>query len=129
MARTRCSQVVPKILTNGSPSRAEGINHTLDPTHRQARPPVDLPGFVGHSGGCGLSCDELAGQAHLLPSGWTIRPGGADVARDQTLPVHSAMLLAVTAPDYARRRHPVHQGSRAVENHMSRVQVEHSVLG
>jgi transposase-like protein len=25
------------------------------------------PRFTGHSGGCGLSCDELAGRAHFQP--------------------------------------------------------------
>ena len=25
------------------------------------------PRFTGHSGGCGLICDELAGRAHLQP--------------------------------------------------------------
>jgi hypothetical protein len=25
------------------------------------------PHFTGHSGGCGLSCDELAGRAHFQP--------------------------------------------------------------
>ena len=31
------------------------------------RPDWSCPRFTGHSGGCGLSCDELAGRAHLQP--------------------------------------------------------------
>lgn len=36
-----------------------------------ARPEIaagwSCPRFTGHSGGCGLSCDELAGRAHFQP--------------------------------------------------------------
>ncbi|WP_420535903.1 helix-turn-helix domain-containing protein [Cereibacter sphaeroides] len=40
-------------------------------TTRDVRPTEagqwSCPRFTGHSGGCGLGCDELAGRAHFQP--------------------------------------------------------------
>lgn len=74
---TMCSQKD----TDARWTRKHGKNHYGDKNHvnvdrkhkpvaalsRQRCGPWSCPCFTGHSGGCGLSCDELAGRAHLQP--------------------------------------------------------------
>lgn len=45
---------------------ARGREGRKDPW-RKSKGGWSCPRFAGHSGSCGLSCDELAGRAHLQP--------------------------------------------------------------
>nr|WP_089886601.1 hypothetical protein [Citreimonas salinaria] len=45
----------------------DGLNFADQPKPAAPQKPWSCPRFAGHSGSCGLSCDEVAWRAHLQP--------------------------------------------------------------